>query len=214
MDADNWRRHPELGDIADLLAFQEGGSFLYTAGDCTRAYSARKLAHFTRQIIFIRPGTFVIFDRVKSRDASFKKTWLLHAGKPPTGSFPNLIITNGQGRLHVQTLLPALAEVKLNQGDDLFGYAGQQFPPQRKYGVESECRIEVSPSKPAKEDYFLHVLTATEATVEKVPQASVVTGKDKMTLTIGKTRMTFLTGKVGGSIQIKGRKINLSTHAT
>ena len=32
----------------------------------TRAYSPKKLDCFTRQIVFARPGTFVIFDRVVS----------------------------------------------------------------------------------------------------------------------------------------------------
>ncbi len=224
MDPDAWRRQPELGDIADLVAFQDAGRFLYTAGDCTRAYSAKKLECFTRQIVFIRPGTFVIFDRVKSRNASFKKTWLLHAAKPPTGmseaeasapapsseaeaSAPApLVITCGKGRLHMQTVLPLAAEVKLNHGEDLYRYGGQDHPPARKYGPEMECRIEVSPSKPALEDYFLHVLTATDATVDQVPQAKASVTKGKVTVTLGKTKIIFHTGKLGGSINIGGKK--------
>ncbi|MCL2641221.1 MAG: heparinase II/III family protein [Phycisphaerales bacterium] len=207
-DMDNWRRHPELGDIADLLAFQEGGTFMYTAGDCTRSYSSKKLEHFTRQIVFVRPGTFVIFDRVKSKKASFKKTWLLHAAKEPTGSGKNLQVTHGKGRLHVQSLLPAEVDVKLNQGEALYKYGveGQDTPAKSTYGPTAECRIEISPSKPAKEDFFLHVLTATDAGVESVPEAVAQVKNGKVVVTIGKTRVTFLTDKVGGSIEIKGKK--------
>ncbi|MBA3709978.1 MAG: heparinase II/III family protein [Planctomycetes bacterium] len=206
MDPDAWRRHPELGDIADLLAYQDAGSFMYTAGDCTRAYSPKKLEWFTRQIVFIRPGTFVIFDRVKSKDPTFKKTWLLHAGKPPSGEAPNFVVTNGQGRLHMQTILPAAAQVILNQGEDLYRYGGQDFPPRQKYGVEAECRIEVSPTVPSKVDYFLHVLTATESGVASVAHGAAKVGKDKVVLTIGKATVTFLTAKVGGSIVISGKR--------
>ncbi|MCL2646925.1 MAG: heparinase II/III family protein [Phycisphaerales bacterium] len=208
MDMDAWRRHPELGDIAELLAFQDAGTFMYTAGDCTRAYSPKKLETFTRQIVFIRPGTFVIFDRVKSKDASFKKTWLLQAAKEPTGDGKKLVVTHGKGRLHVQSVLPAEVEVKLNQGADLYKYGveGQDCPPESTYGPAAECRIEISPVKAAKEDVFLHVLTATDAGVENVPEAKAEVKKGKVVVTIGKTKVTFLTDKVGGSIEIKGKK--------
>jgi hypothetical protein len=209
-DPDTWRRHPELGDIADLLAFQDEGTFMYTAGDCTRAYSDRKLQHFTRQIVYIRPGTFVIFDRVKSKDPSFKKTWLLHANTIPEEKDGGLVITNGKGRLHVQTLLPADPQVKLFKGAEQYELEGKSFPPRSTYGEGAECRIEVSPGKAAKEDFFLHVLTTTDADVESVPKAIVEGGKGKVRVTIGKNRVTFLTDKVGGVVDIKGRKTTLS----
>jgi hypothetical protein len=209
-DPDAWRRHPELGDIADLVAFHDAGAYVYTAGDCTRAYSSKKLEWFTRQIVFIRPGTFIIFDRVKSRDPQFRKTWLLHAAKPPTGTSPNLVITNGKGRLHVQTVLPLSAEVKLNQGEDLYRYGGGHYPPRSKYGPEAECRIEVSPAAPALEDCFLHVLTATDATVEQVPQATTELGRGEVVLKLGAVRTAFSTDEIGGWIEMEGRKNRLA----
>jgi hypothetical protein len=205
-DADQWRRHRELMDIADMLAFEDKGTYLYCAGDCSAAYSGKKLDYFTRQIVFIRPGTFVIFDRVKSKKPAFKKTWLLHAMKPPTGETPNLVVTNGKGRLFVQTVLPANAVVKLNQGEELYSYGGKNFPPRFKTGPEAECRIEVSPAKAASIDYFLHVLTATDADVESVPQASAKVSADKIVMTLGNTTITFPTASVGGSISIRGKK--------
>ncbi len=204
-DADTWRRGRHLMDIADLLAYQDNGDFMYTAGDATRAYSKEKLAWFTRQIVFIRPGSFVIFDRVKSTNTTFKKTWLLHAARPPLEKGGNLVITNGKGRLHVQTVLPASAQVKLNHGADLYSYAAGQFPPRRKYGPEAECRIEVSPSSPAQEDLFLHVLSATEATVDDVPRGVADIRGNTVTLKLGAATITFHTDKVGGSITLSGR---------
>ena len=204
-DADTWRRGRHLMDIADLLAFHDAGDFFYTAGDCTRAYAREKLEWFTRQIVFIRPGTFVIFDRVKSTNEHFRKTWLLHAGKPPVQKGSDLVITNGRGRLHVQTVLPASPVVRLNQGDDLYRYAGGHFPPLRKYGVETECRIEISPPSPAKEDVFLHVLTATDAAVDAVPRGAADVRGNTVTLRVDKATITFHTDSVGGSITFGGR---------
>jgi len=205
-DADTWRRHPELGDIAELSAFQDSGTFLYTAGDCTRAYSEKKLELFTRQIIYIRPGTFIILDRVKSRVASFKKTWVLHANQTPEERDGKLVITNGKGRLHVQTVLPGKVEVKLVKGAAQYEAEGISFPPRQTYGVGAECRIEVSPVAAAKEDFFLHVLTATEADADSVPTATALVGQGKLTVSLGKTKVTFLTDKMGGTVEIKGKK--------
>ncbi|MFQ5809589.1 MAG: heparinase II/III family protein, partial [Armatimonadota bacterium] len=124
-----WHEGRELYDIADILAFEDQGSYMYVAGDCSRAYSPKKLEYFTRQIVYIRPGTFVVFDRVKSTNPEFKKTWLLQAMKPPTGDPPNLVVTNGKGRLFVRTLLPQNARVNLVSGADLYSYGGQTYPP-------------------------------------------------------------------------------------
>ena len=205
VDADQWHRKRQLYDIADITAFEDRGSYLYVAGDCTRSYSSKKLEYFTRQIVYIRPGTFLIFDRVKSTDPDFKKTWLLQAAKPPTGKAPNLIVTNDSGgRLFIQTVLPEKPRVKLNSGDELYSYGGNSYPAEDIRGPAPECRIEVSPSAPSLADYFLHVLTATQSTVSSVPQARVKVTDDDVTVTIGTTRVTFMKDRVAGEIEISG----------
>ena len=211
-DLDQWKRHPELGDIADLLAYQDEGTFLYTAGDGTRAYSSKKLELWTRQIVFVRPGTFVIFDRVKSTRPEFTKTWVLHAMKPPEirlSAGKQMSVTNGNGRLFIQTVLPASAELRLKQGETLYAYGEGNYPPKMKTGPEAECRIEISPPKPARMDLFLHVLTATDASVQSVQTGEATVGKDSVSLTLGKTRVDFGISKLGGSVTIAGKKLKL-----
>ena len=83
VDPAAWHRDRRLYDIAEIVAFEDRGAFRYVAADCTRAYSGKKLQCFTRQIVFLRPGTFIIFDRVISREARLRKTWLLQAMKRP-----------------------------------------------------------------------------------------------------------------------------------
>ena len=153
-DPAQWLRDRDLYDIADILAFEDTGDYVYVAGDCTRAYTPRKLSLFTRQILFLRPGTFVIFDRVRSAKPEFKKTWLLQAMKPPTAESGRLIVTNGQGRLFVQTLLPENPEIRLVTGADLYTYGSRTYPPQRDTGPAPECRIEVSPRGAAGDGLF------------------------------------------------------------
>lgn len=190
-DLAQWKSGQELYDIADIVAFEDKGDYLYVAGDCTRAYSPDKIEHFTRQIIFIRPGTFVIFDRVKSKNPDFKKTWLLQAMKSPTEIDSNLVITNGQGRLFIQTLLPVNPHKEIVTGSDLYTYGGRDYSPQRDTGPAPECRIEISPSEAASVDYFLNVLTTTDADTDSVEQASMKMTEREIAIVIGDAEITF-----------------------
>jgi hypothetical protein len=209
-DAAEWQKQRPLYDIADLLAYEDTGDYLYVAGDASRAYAKQKLAYFTRQIIFLRPGTFVIFDRVKSTQPEFKKTWLLQALRPPVKQAPGLVITNGKGRLFVQTLLPAEHKVELAAGEDLYRYGGNVYPPRRNTGAAPECRIQISPAKSAATDYFLHVLTATSADVETAPRASVNTGPSQVIVEVGGITAVFNTERPGGTVEIRGQRVKLA----
>ncbi len=209
-DPAQWLRERQLYDIADLLAFADTGAYVYVAGDCTRAYAAQKLSCFTRQIVFLRPGTFVIFDRVCSTKPEFKKTWLLQAIKPPTSASGRLVVTNGRGRLFIQTLLPENPQVHLAAGADLYSYGGRSYPPRRDTGPAPECRIEISPSEPRTMDYFLHVLTATGADIAEVPNVTAAITGDEVQVKVGTSTITFHKDKVGGSIESEGRQTDLA----
>ncbi|MBI4326675.1 MAG: heparinase II/III family protein [Chloroflexi bacterium] len=209
-DAAEWQRQKPLYDIADVLAFEDRGEYLYVAGDATRAYSPRKLERFTRQIIYLRPNTFVIFDQVKSRRPDFKKTWLLQAMRKPEQSGNRLLITNGKGRLFVQALLPPQPEVRLVSGDDLYRYGGTAYPPRRNTGPAPECRIEVSPSRPGAQDFFLHVLTVADAETASVPAAEVHLQEQRVQVALGAARIEFHVDAVGGDITHNGRRQRLA----
>jgi hypothetical protein len=209
-DPAEWHKRRKLYDIADILAFEDQGPYMYVAADCTRSYSPKKLAYFTRQIVFLRPGTFIIFDRVCSKNSRFKKTWLLQAMKPPTGTAPNLIVTNGRGRLFIQTLLPRSPKVKLLTGSDLYSYGGKTYPPNKDTGPAPQCRIEISPSRRTTVDYFLHVLTATGADTAIVEQSVALLQDRQVTVTIGRTRITFTTDEPAGYIEISGHRTKLA----
>jgi hypothetical protein len=207
-DPAQWHEGRELYDIADIVAFEDQGSYLYIAADCTRAYSGNKMESFTRQIVFLRPDTFVIFDRVCSRNAGFKKTCLLQAMKVPAQTDNHLVITNGKGRLFVQTLLPERPQVRLVSGPELYSYGGRDYPPSRDTGPAPECRVEISPSEPNVCDYFLHVLTAAGGDIASVEQASLIRrgrGKD-IAVSVGTATINFDLPGVGGSIEQSGHQ--------
>ncbi|HYF48823.1 MAG TPA: heparinase II/III family protein, partial [Planctomycetota bacterium] len=205
-DVEDFNKNRKLFDVADMLAYDDQRAWMYAAGDCTRAYSDKKLDFFTRQIVFIRPATVVIFDRVQAKNPNFKKTFLLQAMKPPSGSGANLEVVNGKSKLFIQTLLPADPAVKLNSGKDLYTYAGESHPPKEKpTGPIPECRIEISPKSANLMDCFLVVLTATDASVQSVPQATVKNGSE-VTVTVGNATVKFTTSSVGGSVDVGGAR--------
>jgi hypothetical protein len=209
-DPAEWQKGRALYDIADLLAFEDKGSYLYVAADATRAYSTNKLKLSTRQMVYLRPGTFVIFDRVTATRPAFKKTWLLQGMKIPEVRGDDLVITHGQGRLFVQTLLPTQRLLTLASGENLYRYDGQNFPPRRNTGPAPECRIEISPGRPSATDYFLHVLTATDAGVESVPQGVVRLEAGHVQLELAGTKLTFTTDSLGGEITLGGQTAKLT----
>ncbi len=190
-DPQQWQRERSLYDIGDITAFEDRGKHVYIAADCTKAYRARKLESFVRQFVYLRPGTFVILDRVVATRPEYHKTWLLQAMKRPEQVGKQLVVTNGAGRLFVETLLPADATVNLVCGEDLYRYGGQAYPPGRDTGPAPECRIEISPAEAQQEDFFLHVLTAVDSSVESVPQAELKGTADKIAVRAGGATIWF-----------------------
>jgi hypothetical protein len=213
-DPAQWLRQRELYDIADILAFEDTGAYLYVAGDCTRAYSPDKLAYFIRQIVYLRPGTFIVFDRVCSTKPQYRKTWLLQAMKPPVASGDHLVVTNGRGRLFLQTLLPENPQLRLATGTELYTYGGRSYPPQRDTGPAPECRIEITPDEANTTDYFLHVLTAADHDTPSVETATAVVGDGQVQVRLTDTTITFTTDRVGGNIDSAGHKTILAETVT
>jgi hypothetical protein len=105
------------------------GAYSYARGNATRAYHPSKVERFTRELAYT-PGdnVLVVFDRVRSTDPSFKKTWLLHGVEEPRvaggdagrnvghggtayANAPAFTFAHGGGMLRVHSLLPREREV-------------------------------------------------------------------------------------------------------
>ncbi len=212
-DAEAWRRDQQLYDIADITAVLDCQSHVYIAADCTRAYAPHKLESFTRQIVYERPDTFVIFDRVVTRQDQFKKTWLLQAMEIPERWQAGLVYSHGGGRLFLQTLLPGDAQVTLCHGDQLYRYGGGEYLPRRDTGPAPACRVEVSPRQPARVDYFLHLLTATEVDRESVAPATMSETDSLVRIHTPKAIVTLNKQQPGGVLDVGGKQIPLGSPA-
>jgi heparin/heparan-sulfate lyase len=199
---DQWKNKRDQFERGDVIAYENRPEYLYVAGDCTKAYVPSKLALWIRQIVFVRPHTFVIFDRVVSTRPDYGKTWLLHCRHEPEIDGNTAVITNREGRLTVQTLLPEQPVIRQVEG---YTYRGQTFDPPKTIlsSVAERWRMEVLPSVAQTEDLFLHVLTTDE------PQpARVVQNGERIGARVGEVEVLF-DGRVGGTITIFGQQFPL-----
>lgn len=201
---DEWKARREQFERGDIIAYENQPQFMFVAGDCTRAYAPSKLRSWVRQIVFLRPHTFIIFDRVISTQPQYQKTWLLHSRNEPALQNQALqnqtaTITNGTGKLTVQTLLPEGARVRTVRD---YAYGGQTFD-EEKSGLSETAnlwRMEVSPTGARNEDIFLHVLS----TEDKPQPARLVRQGNHVGARIGGTTI-FFDGPIGGTLTLAGK---------
>jgi hypothetical protein len=198
-----WKQRQEQFELGSIVGYENRPEFLFVAGDCTKAHAPSKLAAWVRQIVFVRPHTFVIFDRVLSTRPEYEKTWLLHCRYEPQIAGNTTTIANGAGRLTVQTLLPERPVVRKVEG---YTYRGQTFdPPQTgQSATANRWRVEVLPAEAQTEDIFLHVLTTDE------PQdATLLHEGGTIGARVGQVEVRF-DGRVGGTLDIAGRQFPLA----
>ena len=201
----NWR---EPGTLDDLLAgpYKTGEAlghgfgpdpnrpvYAYLKGDLTEAYS-KKVRQVRRSFVFLNLGggpraALIVFDRVVSANAAFKKYWLLHSMEEPVIAGNNATVALTErgwtGKLVNTTLLPEAGNVeivKIGGPGKEFWVFGQNFPNQIRggdpRGFELDAwRVEVSPATPGAEDLLLNVLQVMDRGVEKpVPAGRIDAG--------------------------------------
>jgi len=134
--------------------------------------------------------------------------------KEPGDTGQELVVTNGNGQLFIQTLLPENPQIKLVTGSELYSYDGNKYPPSRDTGPAPQCRIEISPPEPATVDYFLHVLTATDAATTSVEKAAFNIDDQTVTVMIGPAEIIFTTNEVGGNIIMSGHTDKFADRVT
>jgi hypothetical protein len=133
---EDWRRTRDLWDRGRIEALDTvPGEYTYTRADGTGAYHPSKLSRFTRELVWLpAPDVLFVLDRVSSRDASYKKVWLLHGVSEPRVTAPAgasravgqggtlhadaslAAFEDGEGRLRVHPVLPRRRDVVVRGG--------------------------------------------------------------------------------------------------
>jgi heparin/heparan-sulfate lyase len=120
---EDWERTRDLWDFGSMRTIDYVPSqHHYAMGDASNAYSRDKVRRFTREILYVPShGVLFVYDRVISKNPSFRKAWLLHGvnqpsveqdgepGTPAVREFRNaktFRFGEGSGELLVHSLLP------------------------------------------------------------------------------------------------------------
>jgi hypothetical protein len=153
-------------------------NYTYLKGDLSRAYS-EKVKSYQRSFMFLNlkdkahPAALVVFDRVESSGAEFKKTWLLHGLYEPSVTASRSVFTNDRGpyrgKLTIDTLLPAADNLVIEKagGPDkeylVNGVNYYAIPREGRVNEGGGWRLEISPKKAQTLNYFLNVLQPSDA---------------------------------------------------
>jgi hypothetical protein len=192
----DWATNPGRWERGDITAYTATPDFVFVRGDGTRAYAQEKVSSFVRELVFVRPGLVVVFDRVVSTNPAFEKTWLLHTiDEPrvaPDGSWFEVV--EGQGRLFGAVVLPEERSLtKVGGPGDEFLVDGVHFaagprsalaPSELHYGEHPGAwRIEERPTRAAREDVFANVMLITGRGSAQRPSIEPITN-DAATLAL------------------------------
>ncbi|AHF92897.1 heparinase [Opitutaceae bacterium TAV5] len=95
-----------IGAKGRITEFFHGGRFTFFVGDASQAYE-KPLETFRRALLFVRPGTWIVYDELKAGEPS-KFTWLLNTFEQPDISpdTRRMVVRQQAMRLGVEHLLP------------------------------------------------------------------------------------------------------------
>ena len=151
-----------ISNASELVAFETNDLFTYVAGDGTEAYRPEKSEEVVRQMVFIYPNHFVIFDRVRSTEPDYGKRWLLHTAREPKIEGATIAADQGEGRLFCRTLLPADPVLTPIGGEGqrfMAGGRNWELPPNVEFSeLMGWGRVEVSGREQVAQQNFLHVI--------------------------------------------------------
>ncbi len=114
--------------------------------------------------MYLRPDIVIIFDRVITIDPNSTKKWILHFKNEPIINNEIVSSVNGNGKIFLKMLHPITSASQVNK---LQLTADMTTP---------NWYIEIQPSQLQKQNNFLNVIYATDASTQLMPEAILVDG--------------------------------------
>jgi len=229
-------QHRQLGSV--VKAFETNDDFVYVSGDATECYQhgeiqrdgqpplGEKCSLATRQLVFLIPNHFVIFDRVVTTDPAYRKDWLIHTAQEPTIVGNTIRADHRDGRMFCRTLLPTDARLTP------VGGPGQEFLAAGKnwnivtrglkpenLAMMGQWRVEVRPGAPRQEDVFLHVIQVGDQSLDTMDATELVQADKAVGVRLRSGRETWevvfhTSGELGGRIHHTGDRSAIDRELT
>lgn len=211
-----------------VIAFETGPRFTYVAGDATATYRPEKCSRAIRQLIFLPPDHFVVFDRVTATKPEYAKRWLLHHANEPVVEGATWRSDQGRGRIFCRTLLPTDAVLEKVGGpgkEFLADGVNYSITTGVSAGVKDSLpntatltykevpelmgrwRMEVKPGSARTDDVFLHLIQVGDQSPEAMCEARVQAGDGGVEVSFAAGEKSVRlglssTGGVGGHLVI------------
>jgi hypothetical protein len=183
----------QTNQSARMTALEDHPEFLYAAADVTPMYEDRGgVSSVQRELVFIKPDTFVVFDRVATK-SSIAKTWHLSTPHKPLVKGNAVSIQGKKSNLTVTTLLPRGVKPAVVEW------------PNVDPDIRGGYRVDVA-GGPEETAQFLTVLWLDGAVTRVSERAGGSTGPGAdLGLKDGRTvRVTFQAADWGGGLEIAG----------
>ncbi len=176
---------------SQVLRLAEEPEFTYAAGDATSLYGAgsdRPVSKMQREIVFLRRGVLVVYDRVAARTGT-TLSWLLNTSLPPTMAGSTATIGGTQG-LVARSILPVDAATTVQN----FG------TPTAPQGSRVERTV-----GGGTQQQFLNVLSVDAQVTSVEPAHDAARDGVRITFTDGSVAVVqFERGAVGGNLGLSG----------
>src|SRR5262249_45821051 len=115
---DGTTQHQRAGRSGQIVALGDEPSYAYVASDTASLYDAGVASLVRREFVFLKPNTFVVYDRVVT-PAGTTKSFQLNTGILPTVNDALATIANSTSSLTLQRILPTGAPISIISGDAL-----------------------------------------------------------------------------------------------
>jgi hypothetical protein len=213
-----WRQSPKHFHRGEILKFESSKEYDYVAANVAPAYPSENVKEFTRQIVFLRPGAMVIFDRTEVAP-QISRRFLAHVVSPPRWVESTSQRVNGsmEGKfLPEEKWLSVDNPTIISQGSGPHALVMRTLLPQRtqlriwhEFGDVAPWRVDVGASEKQARACFLHLLYPSSANEEPPSVRQVKDVNDVVSLEIQwhkrTYRMTFRqNGRVEGNVEVSG----------
>ena len=201
--------------------------YSYLKGDLTQAYSD-KVKEVKRSFVFLNlkddkvPAALIVYDKVVASNPDFKKFWLMHSIEEPTIENNQFTIKRTKdgdsGMVQTNVLLPRAEDAEITkvggEGKEFWVF-GTNYPNDalaNRPDVANErgaWRVEVSPIKPAAENYFLNVMQVADNNCKELHKVSLIDADRLVGVSVADRIVTFskdftlLSGKVDFTLDVK-----------
>jgi len=194
-----------------LLACADHDEYVYVAGDAGGAYNSAFFGRdvceeFTRQVVVLPPGLFVIFDRVRPTDPTSECEFLCHFGDRRFDRGRRLYARDFGGEVSGEP-----GDVFVSRTD----WGGTAYvkvlSPERFEQDDYRMRLAVVPSEPGPRQNFLVVIYVPRMEAGEHPRIQSLSGEDACGLEGSWGRRSFQVrfnreGPVGGHILLKDQQ--------